>query len=83
MPTFSIPIAGFVHHYLVLAFSSTCFNTILLCCDSFLTNLKSDTDTGYGYLPHKAHMQNDLNAYFTMGEIWSTHKNNDYVYILH
>ena len=26
---------GFIHHYLVLAFSSTFFNTILLSCDGF------------------------------------------------
>ena len=24
--------------------------------------MKSDTETGYGYVPHKAHVQNDLHV---------------------
>ena len=47
---------GFIHHYLVLVF----FNTISLSCHGFWKSLKSDTDTGNGYKPHKAHMQNNL-----------------------
>ena len=40
--------------------------------------MKSDTDTGYGYVLHKAHMQNDLRflqaCIVFAGKIWSTHK---------
>ena len=43
-------------------------------------SVRSDTDTVYGYVPHKAHVQNDFieffcrNAEFTAGKIWSTNK---------
>ena len=52
-----------------------------MSCDGFRKkSVKSNTDTGYGYVPQKAHVQNNLieffcgHALFTAGKIWFTHK---------
>ena len=46
---------GFVYHYLVLEFSSTCFNTILLSCEGFWINLWSPILTPVMHMCHTKH----------------------------
>ena len=65
MPVFNIPKAWFRSSLFILGIFFDKFQHNFIELWRFLKkSVKSNTDTGYGYVPHKAHVQNDLIEFF-------------------